>query len=308
MPLTYDQLSAITDKKWIPKLQDSIFDSDPLLQRAMKTKNWVKMLDGGASIMVPLNYALNTAGGWYTGAETLSTTDNDVITSAEYQWKQLYENITLSGLDELKNAGDSAIIDLAKSKVQIAEKTMKDRLGDGLYSAGTDAKSIVGLRVVVDNANTVGGIDQSSYSWWQSQENGTDTTLSLAVMQTMHNSLCINSDKPSVVMATRTLYNKYWGLLQPQQRFMDSDTAKGGFDNVMFNGIPVIAGSKVPASHMFFLNEDYLSLWIHKERNFKFRNFEQPINQDVRVAKVLFAGAFGTDNCRMHGKFTALTA
>ena len=36
MPLSYDQISAITQKKFIPKLYDNIFDSDALLARLEK--------------------------------------------------------------------------------------------------------------------------------------------------------------------------------------------------------------------------------------------------------------------------------
>lgn len=82
MALTYDQLSAITKKHYVPKLIDNIFDSDPWLQR-MKKKDGYKKIGGGTSIMCPLSYALTTASGWYAGSETLSTTDNQQITAAK---------------------------------------------------------------------------------------------------------------------------------------------------------------------------------------------------------------------------------
>ena len=306
MALTYDQITAITQKHFVPKLVDNVFDSDPLLQRHKK-KSYVKV-DGGTSIMQPLNYAQITASEWFQGADTLSTTDNDVITSAEYQWKQLYANITISRRDELMNSGDAQVINYVKSKTQIAEKTMVDKLGDGLYSAGSDPKSIVGLRVIVDSANTVGGISQSTYSWWQSQENGSTTTLTIAALQSMYNTLCINNEHPTVAMTTRSVYNLYYALLQPQQRFMDSETAKGGFQSLMFNGVPVIAGSKVPSAHWFFLNEAYLHLYVHKDEDMRFRPFQEPETAAVKTAKIFWMGAYGSSNNRMHGKFTALAS
>ncbi len=80
MALTYDQISAITERTFIKKLADNYFDSNPLTKR-LKEKS-LELLDGGLSIMQPLNYANTTASGWYSGAETLSTIDNDNITSA----------------------------------------------------------------------------------------------------------------------------------------------------------------------------------------------------------------------------------
>jgi hypothetical protein len=51
---------------------------------------------------------------------------------------------------------------------------------------------------------------------------------------------------------------------------MDKDTAKGGFSSLMFNGIPIIADSHAPASHLAFLNEKYLMLKAHKDEFFRF--------------------------------------
>lgn len=307
MALTYDQISAITERKFVPKLIDSVFDSDPILQRAKK-KGWASTQTGGTSVIYPLNYAQATAEGWFQGAETLSNTDNDVMTGAEYNWKQRYVSIIVSRRDELINSGDSQILDFVKSKTQIAEKTMADKLADAVYNAGSDAKAIAGLRSIVDSGNTVGGIDQSTYSWWQSQEDGTTTTLTLSALQTQYNALSINNESPSVILATRANYNRYYALLQPAQRFMDSDTAKGGFQSLMFNGTPFIAGSKVPSSHVFMLNETYLHLDAHKDENMRFSKFQEPINQNVKVAKIYWMGVFATDNARMHGKFTAIAA
>jgi hypothetical protein len=306
MALSYDQISAITQKKFIPKLVDNIFDASPILQRGKK--KFYEKIDGGERIVVPLNYAMVTSSGWYAGAETLNTTDNDVITAAEYTWKQLYANITIQRIDELKNSGDSQILSLVKNKVKVAEKTMEDKLGTGVYSAGTDPKSIVGLRLIAASiTSTVGGIPQSNYSWWQPQLDSSTTTLTMAAMQSRDNACTINNDKPTVIATTRALYNSYYALLQPQQRFADEETAKGGFTSLMFNGKPVIADSYCPSGHMFFLNEGYLHMFVHKDEDMRFEPFQKPINQNVKVAKIYFAGAFGSSNNRMHGAMTALT-
>lgn len=304
--MTWDNVSAITQRKIMPKLVDNIFESNPLLLR-LKEKSY-ESVDGGTEIDQPLNYAQNSSGGWYSGSDTLSTTDSQIITAAAYQWKHLYENITILGTEEIKNSGDSAKIKLAKSKMEIAEKTMKDRLGTGLYSSGTDAKSIAGLRVIVGTANTVGGISQTTYSWWQSQVDSSTTTLGLNSMQNRFTACRIDNDKPTVIMTTDTLFDVYWGLLQPQQRFQDSKTANAGFDSLMFNSTPVINDSHCPSGYMYFLNEKYLHLYYHPSENMKFEPFQKPVNQNVRVAKIYWSGAFGSSNNRMHGAFTALTA
>ena len=306
MALTYDQISGITQRKFIPKLYDNIFNSNPLLQRHRKRS--YELVDGGISIMVPLNYAVPTASGWYFGADTLNVNDNDQITAAEYSWKALYTNISILRTDELKNAGDEQMISLVKAKVKIAEKQMEDQLGTGIFSNATNAKSIIGLQQIVSTSNTIGGISQSTNSWWQAGSvDSTTTTTSLSAMQTVWNLCTIGSWSPSVVITTRSLFNAYYALLQPQQRFQDADSASGGFQSLLFNGIPVLPDSHAPSSAMYFLNEDYIHLWAHKEEDMRFEPFSKPVNQNVKVAKIYWMGAYGTSNTRLQGALTALT-
>jgi len=62
--------------------------------------------------------------------------------------------------------GDAAIINFVKSKVEIAEKTIRDKLSTSIYNAGTDSKQIQGLRLLLSASNTYGGISQSTYAWY----------------------------------------------------------------------------------------------------------------------------------------------
>lgn len=306
MALTWEQVSAITERKFMKKLADNVFDSGPLVSR-LKKKSYER-LDGGTSIMVPLMYAQTTAAGWYTGADVLSTADNEAITAAEYTWKQLYANVTITKRDELVNSGDSAKVNLVKSKMQIAEKTMVDLMAVAIYNDGTTLNAPVGLRAIIGTANTIGGISQSTNSWWQAQVDSSTSTFSIGALQTQFNACSVDNDAPTVIVATRANYNRYYGALQPQQRFMDSESAKGGFSSLMFNGVPFLADAKCPANHIFLLNENYLHLFAHKDEDMKFEPFIKPLNQNVRSAKVFWMGALGSSNNRLHGKMSAVAA
>lgn len=304
MALTYDQISAITEKKFIPKLYDNVFKAVPLILRLRKK---MKLLDGGERVLVPLNYAALSANGWYSGPDTLNTADNDVITAAEFQWAQAYQAISITRRDELRNMGDAAKINFVKAKVEIAEKSLIDLFGAGVYSSGTNSKSIIGTGVFLSASNTYGTINQSTNSWWQAQLDSTTTTLSISSLQTMWGLTTVGSDSPTVITSLQARYDGYYGLLQPQQRFIDTEVAEAGFTSLMFNGIPWIVDSKAPTSSINFLNEDYLDLYTHKDENFRFEPFMQPINQNVKVAKLYWMGAFTSANNRMHGIMSAVT-
>lgn len=302
----FDQISAITEKYFVPKLVDNIFDSNVTLK--MLEKKCKMKVSGGTSINIPLNYALTSASGWYSKAETLDITDNDIITGAQYNWKQFYVSVVVNGYDEMVNSGPQAVLDIVKSKMKVAEKTARDQMGTMIYNSGTDAKAPAGLRQILSTSNTVGGISQANYSWWQAQVDSTSTTLTISALQTMFNLCSIDNDTPDIITATRSNYNRYYNLLQPQQRFMSEEMAKGGFTSLMFNGVPFTIDAKVPANGIFFLNSNYLHYIVHPQRDFKFEPFVKPINQDAKVAKILFMGGFGSSNNRMHGYMSAVAA
>jgi hypothetical protein len=291
----------------MPKLHDNIFDSNPLLKRLLASGQY-HSVNGGTYVDIPLAYAGTTAKGWFKGSETLSTAENDMVTSARYDWCNLYAGITITEEDELKNGGERGVLKLLASKAQQAEKTLKDDLGTGLYSDGTDTKSIVGLRDIAAVDQTVGGISQSTYSWWQAQVDSTTTTTSIAAVNLQYENASIDSEKPTVLLSTRTIYTKYYNLLQPQQRFTDSSTASGGFQNLMFNGVPWISDSHCPSSHLFGVNEKHLWLCYHPEANMSKEPFQRPINQRIKCSRFVWMGAFGSSNNRLHFKFSGLTA
>jgi hypothetical protein len=305
MALTYDQITAITEKKFIPKLVDNIFNANPLLK---KLKQNEEMQPGGDKVVCPLNYAIVSASGWYQGSETLSTTDNEVITAAEYDWKQLYANISITRRDELRNMGDSAIINFVKSKVEVAEKTIRDKLATALYNDGTDAKQIQGLKLAVGTANTVGGIDQSTYSWWQANVDSSTTTLTLSAMQGLYGDCGEGTEYPNIAIGDQDMFDRYYALLQPQQRFASSEMADGGFKSLQFNGIPVVVDANCAAGDLYMLNLDYLKLMPHKDENFRLEPFVKPINQNVKVAKIYWMGVLASSNNRRQGLLDSITA
>jgi hypothetical protein len=307
MALSVGQLDAVTERYIMPRMFDNIFDSNPLLKR-LQASGQYHSVDGGTTVDIPLAYAGTSAHGWFVGSETLDTAENDMITVARFNWASVFAGITITEEDELKNGGSKGVLKLLASKAQQAEKTIRDDLGTGLFSDGSNAKSIVGLRDIVATDQTVGGISQTDYSWHRGNVDSTTTTTTIAAVNLQYENASIDNEKPTVLVSTRTILTKYYNLLTPQQRFTDGDTAKGGFVNLMFNGVPWLSDSHVPASHLFGLNEKHLWLCYHPEANFTKEPFQRPINQRVKVSRIVWMGALGSSNNRLHFKFSGLTA
>lgn len=301
MALSYTELTATTQNHIIPKLVDNIFTSNILFMR-LKKKNYTKTASGN-KLIVPVLYATTSSSAWYDGTESLTTTANDQISAAEFDWKQIDAPITISGKDEQINSGPEQIIKFVASKVQAAEKTITQNVGDGLYNVGTAAKEIIGLRLGVDSAGTYGGINRTTYSWWAAQEDSTSTALSLTLMQGLFGDATVGNAHPTLIPTTQDIYDVVWAKLQPQQRFQDQETAGAGYQNILFNGCPVAVDGRCPALHMFMLNEDYLGFEVFPKRDFSFQPFVKPTNQDAATAHIFWMGAFYCSNCRLQAKF-----
>ena len=201
MSLNYDSLSALTKDKFLPILIDNIFNSNVLTLKLLKD---AEKLDGGKKIITPIEYGTNSAQGFFSGYDVLDTTPSDPITAAEWDWKQAYASITISGEEELKNSGDSAVLSLLKSKMRNAEKSLKDLFGTKLFGGSTapgakEISSLTGFGTIsntghnddalydnpagtstfhaggnVDNCiigynRSLGGINSDDYSWWDSK-------------------------------------------------------------------------------------------------------------------------------------------
>src|SRR5262245_17622929 len=145
------------------KLADNVSRNNALLNR-LREKGKVKPVSGGRSIVQELEYAQNATFMWYVGYEALNVSPSDVISAAEYNWRQAAVAVSISGLEQLQNSGKERVIDLLESRISNAEKTMMNGVAQSVYSDGSDPKAIGGLQALVaDNPiNTVGGIDRNN--------------------------------------------------------------------------------------------------------------------------------------------------
>lgn len=306
MALTNSDIDSITRRYFHPKMVDNIFASNAGLQRAKK--KWYSSLDGGTKLVLPLAYATNSSAQRYAGG-TLNVASNSKKTSAEFEWKRYQAPIVIDGLDELKNSGDRAVISHVRSEVQLAEKSLANILGTDMFSDGTSASvdGVIGFKAMIKASGTYGIIARASNSWWNAQVDSTTTTLSLAKMQALFGDCTVDNDKPSVIFTTQDSYDDMYGLIQPQQRFGDEETIKAGFLNILWNGVPVIVDSHVDAGYLYMVNEKYVGMKYHKDRNFSLTTFQKPVNEDASYSHVYWAGMMYGNNCRMQGAFTALT-
>lgn len=315
-----DEITTTTLRKRSRKLADNVATNTALLYR-LKERGKQKPISGGRTIVQEISYAENGTYKRYSGYETLDITPSDVFTAAEFNLKQAAVAVTMSGLEMLQNAGEEQVIDLLESRIENAETTMINNMSGDIYSDGTadGGRQIGGLQLLISDAGTgtVGGINSSTWSFWQnyvydfSDESVTPgaTTIQNA-MNTAWLNLSRNRDKPDMIVADNLYYGYYWQSLQAIQRISDSSLGKAGFDSLKFMSADVVAdGGKdgdAPASHMYFVNTNYLFFRPHSQRNMVPLSPDRyASNQDAMVKLMAWAGNMTVNNRSLQGVLVA---
>lgn len=299
------------------KLADNVTDNNAILYR-LKQRGRTKSASGGRTLVQELAYQENSTFMWYSGYDSLDVSATDVMTAAEFDWKQCAAAVTISGLEQLQNSGKEKILDLMENRIDVAEKTMMNQISAGCYADGTGnaGKEIGGLQHLVADAptsGTVGGINRATWSFWQNQYRDSSTnsvTMSATTIQSemniMYSRLVRATDRPDLIITDSTLWLFYLGSLQAIQRITNDKMASAGFTNLKFMDADVVLdggqGGNCPAGHMYFLNSDYIHYRPHSERNMVVLGGERMnTNQDAVVKLIGWAGNMTLSNAALQG-------
>lgn len=301
-------------------IADNVTKNNALLTW-MKRRGNIKTFSGGNVILQELSFAENGNAGWYSGYETLPIAASDVISAAQFNIKQAACPVTISGLEELQNAGKEQIIDLLEARISVAEATMSNLVAQGIYADGTgnSGKEIDGLANLVPTdptTGTSGGISRVSWNFWRSQifdnssDGGAATTASN--IQTYMNrlwALCVRgNDRPDLIIFDNTYWGLYMASLQAIQRFTSSNEADLGFVTVKFMDADVVLdggiGGFMSSQTGYFLNTKYLFFRPHANRNFVplSPNKRYSVNQDASVQIMAWAGNMTASGLQFQGK------
>lgn len=311
---------ATTIQSRTGQIADNVTKNNALLAR-LKQRGNVKPFSGGNVILQELSFAENANAGYYSGYETLPVAASDVISAAQYDIKQAACPVTISGLEQLQNAGKEQIIDLLEARMTVAESTMANLIAGGVYSDGTGSggKQITGIAAQVPTdptTGTVGGIDRATWNFWRSKIFKTTTTGGAAAtaaniqsyMNQLWASLVRGQDRPDLIIMDNAYWGFYMASLQAIQRFTSDTDAKLGFVSVKFMDADVVLdggiGGFQTSKTMHMLNTKYIFLRPHSQRNMVPLSPGQrySVNQDAAVQILAWAGNLTASGLQFQGK------
>jgi len=307
----FDAILSTTLNTYRPKLEDNIFRANALFAWLMG-KGRKRMQTGGVQIIVPLLYATNSTAGSYSAYDILDTTPQEGISSAEYNWKQYAASISISRKEERQNAeSETRILNLLKGKIMQAEESLKEKMDQHAFlSDAVDTKNLTGLALAVDSTGTYGNINRATDSWWAANEtaSGSFAAQGLDDMRTLYNNCSKGNVHPDLILTGQTEFEYYESTLQPQQRFTDTKTVDGGFQNLKYKDATMMFDLYCQSGVMYMLNSNFLELVVESGTDLITTPFVKPENQDAKVAQILWMGNLASSNSDRHGKLTGITA
>jgi hypothetical protein len=313
---TYTDIVTTTLEKRGKKLADNITGNNALLAKLEMQGN-IRPFSGGRSLIEEIIQKENGNAGWYSGYDELPTGAADVISAAEYRIKQAACPVVMSGLEEIMNDGEEAVIDLLDGRIKAADATMANLISAGLYSDGTGSgsKQITGVLAtapVDPTTGTYGGINRATAGneFWRSYAGDSGAAPSASTIQGFFNTAWANlargKDHPDLIMVDNTTWAAYVASLQTLQRFSDTKMAQLGFSTCKHIGADVVldggVGGDATSVTAYFLNTKYLHWRPHSKRNMVPLKARSPWNQDASVTTLVFAGNLTCSGGRFQGQ------
>lgn len=301
----FTELVSTTYRNHKKTVADNVSKHNALYRR-IASKGRVRLEDGGLSIVTPLDYQANSTYQRYSGYDVLNINAVDVLTAAEYPWRQAAVNVAASGLELRTNSGAQRIINFTKAKITNAQRSFANGLSSDLYSDGTAANQINGLQAIVadSGAGTVGGINASTWAFWQNivqsaaapiQGGGAitpGTTTIESLMLPLWIKLTRGADTPDLIVMSDDYFAMYEQSQTSLKRYAPQDDGQGGMVSMKYKTADVFFDSSggIPAQHAYFLNTDFLEMVVHRDANMDMPEEVRSVNQDAIVMPILWQG------------------
>jgi hypothetical protein len=282
----YTELTYVTRRAFIPKLVVQLYNSTPLM--AALIANSQTASGGVSSVTVPVQGAQFVNAQWsdYSGSFNQPSVQQGAY-NAEFDLKLMIAPVPFLGMEGAVQQ-DAAIIPLIEARMNDATNVMMDAMATALYNNSTNTQQFTGLPAAVSASGTYGNISRSAYTWWQSKAYtaGNVNPTRQNILQYISGTVKNSAEVPSFgVCGFGT-----WTLLA--QDFVGQEqyviTPGGGFDGdangpqaafraLMVAGVPIYPDPYCPEGTVYFLNTNYLSLYVHEQGSFVFTGFESTL-------------------------------
>lgn len=292
----------------------------------------------GAKMQVNLMYGLGTAEP-YADYDVIDPVAVDGITAGFWDWRQLATTVQISRIEERKNAGKWQIFRLLKARIKQSTITIQEKFAKAMLQGNAINSNVAGqievsyknpstnrpfidpLPLLVKNdpttSTTIGDINQSTETWWR---NITITDASSTFAGFLFNIDDLYTQltegpggPPAFALADRRTFMYYGAAMRSRYQTYDYKKANYPFDAYAIHGMALYWDVFMPnwsartttlsntAGTLLMLSPKFMEIQYDPETNFMNTDFVTPPNQDARVSKLIWYGAWGISQRRKQG-------
>lgn len=282
----FTELTYVTRRAFIPKLVVQLYNSTPLM--AALIANSQQASGGVSSVTVPVQGSQFVNAQWsdYSGSFAQPSVQQGAY-NAEFNLKLMIAPVPFLGMEGAVQQ-DAAIIPLIEARMNDATNVMMDAMATALYTNTTNTQQFIGLPAAVSSSGTYGNISRSSYTWWQSKEYaaGSVNPTRQNILQYISGTVKNGAEVPSFgvcgfgtwTLLAQDFVGQEQYMITPGNGFDgDANGPQAAFRALMVAGVPIYPDPYCPEGTVYFLNSNYLSLYIHEQGSFVFTGFESTL-------------------------------
>lgn len=255
--------------------------------------------------------------------DTVNTSPQDNVRFSRANWAQYNSAATVNLLEMKVNMhNEGKIASLVDFELTDAVTSLADFAADHLYDNAGSGDRLTELQSIVSANNSVQTLSGVTYPAWNSRglsprgtapgsvsfAGGGFLATGIGNWRTAYLNASEGSVQPHAIYTTYDIFSSYEGVLQPQERFTNSNIADGGFQQLAFKGIPVFPDSKCPSGETYFLNFDKVKLAVLEGMDFNVGEWHEAETQNAFSAKVNFVAQMICYDRRFVNKVTGQTA
>ena len=285
----YTELTYVTRRAFIPKLVVQLYNSTPLL--AALIANSQQASGGVSSVTVPVQGAQFVNAQWsdYSGSFAQPSVQQGAY-NAEFNLKLMITPVPFLGMEGAVQQ-DAAIIPLIEARMNDATNVMMDAMATSLYTNYTNTQQFIGLPGAIDdgtNLQTYGNINRNTYTWWKSKvyNAGNVNPTRQNILQYISGTVKNGAEVPSFgvcgfgtwTLLAQDFVGQEQYVITPGSGFDgDNNGPQAAFRALMVAGVPIYPDPYCPEGLVYFVNTNYLNLYIHEQGSFVFTGFESTL-------------------------------
>ena len=290
----FDSMYSTTWQTMGKKVVDQMFYHMPLLFWLEKKQRSNKEASG-RWIGRQVRLGKNTAGESFGRGHTFSNVDLDVLTTAQYEWRNVGIPLTRYWDDEKANMGKSQMINLVKTNIETTRDSLRELLSAQIWAETVGSKDVNSLLYYLQSDPTtneaVAGINQVTYADWQNQykDSDADGSATVYLLKQMRDLVILAEKKGKIdyILAGTDAYSIYDDVAIGQKQIMDKKMGDAEFASISWKGIPLVLDHDAPADEMQFIDSRSLEWLTHPDAYFTWTKWKELPNGLDKVAQLV---------------------